>query len=205
MPAFPEKRITFSSGELQLEGLLARSEGDRGVVISHPHPLYGGEMRNPVVEILQEVFAGRGWTTLRFNFRGTGRSQGEYDEGVGEQEDVRSAGRYLQDLGIREIFLAGYSFGAWVNARAALDMPEAAGSVLVAPPQAMMDFSFLKEDTKTRVVIAGAEDAFGPVEQIKRVMAPMKAPPPLKVIPGADHFFSGSLGDLKQALVDFLD
>ena len=146
MKSGKEERITISSGDLSLEGLLSRGESDRGVVISHPHPLYGGEMRNQVVGIIQEVLAGKGWTTLRFNFRGVGRSQGEYDEGVGEQEDVRAAVRYLKELGIKEIFLAGYSFGAWVNAQAALDLPEVAGSILVSPPQAMMDFSFLKDD-----------------------------------------------------------
>ena len=114
---------------------MGRGESDRGVVISHPHPLYGGEMRNQVVGLIQEVFAGKGWTTLRFNFRGVGRSQGEYDEGVGEQEDVRAAVRYLKELGVEEIFLAGYSFGAWVNAQVALDYLDVAGSILVAPPR----------------------------------------------------------------------
>ena len=124
MKSGKEERIILSSGELALEGLLSRGESDRGLVISHPHPLYGGEMRNHVVGIIQEIFSGKGWTTLRFNFRGVGRSQGEYDEGVGEREDVGAAIRYLKELGIKEIVLAGYSFGAWVNARAALDHPD---------------------------------------------------------------------------------
>jgi alpha/beta superfamily hydrolase len=195
-----EEKITFPSGTLSLEGLLSRGEGDRGVVISHPHPLYGGEMGNQVVGIIQEVFAGKGWTTLRFNFRGVGRSQGEYDEGVGEQEDVRAAVRYLKDLGIKEIYLAGYSFGAWVNAQAALDLPDVAGSILVAPPQAMMDFSFLKDDSKTRLVIAGERDAYGPVEEIMKIVGKMNPSPPVIVISGADHFFSGSTADLVRAL-----
>ncbi len=203
MKSGKEERITISSGDLSLEGLLSRGESDRGVVISHPHPLYGGEMRNQVVGIIQEVLAGKGWTTLRFNFRGVGRSQGEYDEGVGEQEDVRAAVRYLQALGIKEIFLAGYSFGAWVNAQAALDLPEVAGSILVAPPQAMMDFSFLKDDSKTRLVIAGERDDYGPVEEIMRIVEKMDPSPPVKIIPGADHFFSGSTTDLAKALESF--
>jgi len=195
-----EEKITFPSGTLSLEGLLSRGEGDRGVVISHPHPLYGGEMGNQVVGIIQEVFAGKGWTTLRFNFRGVGRSQGGYDEGIGEQEDVRAAVRYLKDLGIKEIYLAGYSFGAWVNAQAALDLPDVAGSILVAPPQAMMDFSFLKDDSKTRLVIAGERDAYGPVEEIMKIVGKMNPSPPVIVISGADHFFSGSTADLVRAL-----
>ena len=200
MKSGKEERITFSSGDLSLEGMLSRGESDRGAVISHPHPLYGGEMRNQVVGIIQEVLAGKGLTTLRFNFRGVGRSQGEYDEGVGEQEDVRAAVRYLQALGIKEIFLAGYSFGAWVNAQAALDLPEVAGSILVSPPQAMMDFSFLKDDRKTRLVIVGERDDYGPVEEIMRIVEKMNPSPPVKILPGADHFFSGSTRELAKAL-----
>ena len=196
MKSGKEERITFPLGELSLEGLLSRGERDQGVVISHPHPLYGGEMRNHVVGIIQEVFAGKGWTTLRFNFRGVGRSQGEYDEGVGEQEDVRAAVRHLKGLGIKEIYLAGYSFGAWVNAQAALDMPEVAGSILVAPPQTLLDFSFLKSDSKTRLVIAGEWDSFGPVEEIHKVFGEMNPPPPVKIIAEADHFFDGATGEL---------
>jgi alpha/beta superfamily hydrolase len=200
-----EERITFSSGNLSLEGLLSRGEGDRGVVISHPHPLYGGEMGNQVVGIIQEVFGGKGWATLRFNFRGVGRSQGEYDEGAGEQEDVRAAVRYLHELGIKEIYLAGYSFGAWVNAQAALDHPDVAGSVLVAPPQAMMDFSFLKDDNKTRLVIAGERDDYGPVEEIMKIVGKMNSQPPVIVIPGADHFFGGSTEELVKAIGSFFE
>jgi len=195
-----EERITFSSGDLSLEGLLSRGESDRGVVISHPHPLYGGEMRNHVVGIIQEVFSGKGWATLRFNFRGVGRSQGEYSEGVGEQEDVHGAVRHLQELGIKEILLAGYSFGAWVNAQAAVDHPDVAGSILVAPPQAMMDFSFLKDDSQTRLVIAGERDDYGPVEEIRKIAEKMNPSPPVIVIPGADHFFSGVGTELARAL-----
>jgi uncharacterized protein len=203
MKAGKEERITFSSGDLSLEGMLSPGEGDRGVVISHPHPRYGGEMRNQVVGIIQEVFSGKGWTTLRFNFRGVGRSQGKYDEGVGEQEDVRAAVRHLKEMGIKEIYLAGYSFGAWVNAQAALDMPEVAGSILVAPPQTMLDFSFLKSDSKTRLVIAGEWDTFGPLEEIHKIFGKMDSPPPLKIVAEADHFFNGATAELRQALESF--
>ena len=200
MKSAKEERITFSSGDLSLEGLLGRGGSNRGVVVSHPHPLYGGEMHNQVVGIIQEVLAGKGWTTLRFNFRGVGRSQGEYGEGVGEQEDVRAAVRYLKELGIKEIVLAGYSFGGWVNAQVALDHPDVTGSILVAPPQAMMDFSFLKDDHKTRLVIAGERDAYGPVEEIMKIVETMNLSPPVVVIPGGDHFFSGSTAELVKAL-----
>lgn len=204
MKVHKEERVMFASGDLTLEGLLSRGGGRRGLVISHPHPLYGGEMGNHVVGIIQEVFAGKGWTTLRFNFRGMGRSQGKYDEGVGEQEDVGAAVRYLQGQGLQEIFLAGYSFGAWVNAQAALELPEVSGSILVAPPQAMMDFSFLQDDAKTKLVIVGEWDTFGPLGEIRKVFGGMRTPPQLRIIPEADHFFNGATADLRQDLESFL-
>ena len=95
-----EKNIVFESGDLKLEGLLDQVAGDRGVVITHPHPQYGGTMHNNVVESLVNAYGRAGYTTLRFNFRGMGRSEGHYDEGVGEQVDVGCAVAYLKDLGM---------------------------------------------------------------------------------------------------------
>ncbi len=121
-------------------------------------------------------------------------------KGQGSRRTSVAAVRYLKELGIREIFLAGYSFGAWVNAQAALELPEVAGSILVAPPQEMMDFSFLKDDNKTRLVIAGERDAYGPVEEIMKIVEKMNPSPPVIIIPEGDHFFSGSTAALVQAL-----
>jgi alpha/beta superfamily hydrolase len=194
------EKVTIPSGPLNLEGVLVPGESPKAVVISHPHPLYGGNMHNVVVGLLAQTFKELGWTTLRFNFRGVGRSQGDFDQGQGDKDDVSAAVAYLKELNKGPVVLAGYSFGAWVNARAALDLPEVAGSILVSPPQAMMDFSFLKDDSKTRLVIAGERDDYGPVEEIMEIVEKMNPSPPVKIIPGADHFFSGSTGELAKAL-----
>ena len=103
-----ENSVMFESGGLKLEGLLDRARGDAGVVIAHPHPQYGGSMHNNVVESLVKAYGKAGFTTLRFNFRGVGRSEGHYDGGVGEQQDVSGAVAYLKDLGMTTIHLAGY-------------------------------------------------------------------------------------------------
>ena len=95
-----EEQIFFESGELKLEGLLNRCSGDAGVVISHPHPQYGGSMQNDVVKSLVKAYKKANFTTLRFNFRGVGRSTGHYDEGTGEQVDVQGAVAYLEGLGL---------------------------------------------------------------------------------------------------------
>ena len=111
-----EEKIQFNSGELSIEGRISRGQGSRAVVLTHPHPQFGGDMYNPVVESIGHVYQRQGITTLRFNFRGVGSSQGSYGNGIGEQEDVLAAMRCLRENGHGPIDLPGYSFGAWVNA-----------------------------------------------------------------------------------------
>jgi len=112
-----EERILFDAQGVKIEGRLGGDCARGAVVITHPHPLYGGDMDNPVVESVARAYAEKGMATLRFNFRGVGRSQGRYDEGMGEQEDVTGAVAHVRELGAGSVDLAGYSFGAWVNAR----------------------------------------------------------------------------------------
>ncbi|MEJ2024042.1 MAG: alpha/beta hydrolase, partial [Deltaproteobacteria bacterium] len=113
------EKIDFRSGDLVLEGLLTRADGSRGVVVTHPHPLYGGNMQNNVVRAITRAYREAGYTTLRFNFRGVGASQGGFDNGRGEQKDVEAALQYRLSLGCDWLDLAGYSFGSWVNAMGA--------------------------------------------------------------------------------------
>ena len=86
-----EEKITFESGPCRLEGYWQAGAKSNGVVITHPHPLYGGTMNNPVVETVQSAYQQNGYATLRFNFRGVGGSQGNFDNGLGDQDDVRAA------------------------------------------------------------------------------------------------------------------
>jgi hypothetical protein len=192
------EKITFPSGPLILEGLLKKSNAPQGIAISHPHPLYGGDMHNDVVEIIHEVFDDLGWTTLRFNFRGVGRSQGGFDEGRGEQKDVLAAIAYLKQSGSSKIYLAGYSFGAWVNSQAAWFSSDVQGSILVSPPLA--HFPFLEGDAKILLIVSGESDPFCPLADLKKLMDSLNPPPPLKIIPGADHFYSRGSQDLRRVL-----
>ncbi|MBA4393661.1 MAG: alpha/beta hydrolase [Desulfobacca sp.] len=199
------EKIMFPSGSLYLEGLLLQGRIPKGAVISHPHPLYGGDMNNHVVSLVAGIFQELGWTTLRFNFRGVGRSQGDFDQGEGEQKDVSASVAYLKELGIQEpIILAGYSFGAWVNGRAAQNNPEVGSSLLVSPPLAMMDFSFLEADSKTGLIIAGDQDPYCPLPDLRKLVEKMNIPPPLKIISGADHFFSYGSAELLSAIKETL-
>ena len=111
-----EEKVCIRSGDLELEGLFESGRTTRGAVITHPHPLYGGNMHNPVVDAIRRAYRMKGVATLRFNFRGTGESEGQHDNGVGEQDDVLAALSFLTESGFQPVDVAGYSFGAWVNA-----------------------------------------------------------------------------------------
>ena len=200
-----EKSIFFDSQGLKIEGLIHESPGQSAVVVTHPHPLYGGDMNNNVVEALVQAYQEKGYTTLRFNFRGAGRSGGSYDEGAGEQEDVRAALSCLYDLGKSSCDLAGYSFGAWVNALGIKGLGQARRMIMVSPPVNFMDFSFLDYSSKIRLVIAGSEDEIAPPGAIQEVLHSWNPDAILEIIRGADHFYWGKTKDLKGVVREFLD
>ena len=200
-----EEKVVFEAGDIKLEGLVHNAPGDKGVVVTHPHPLYGGDMHNNVVETIVQAYLEKGYTTLRFNFRGMGQSTGTYDEGVGEQEDVRAALAYLGGMGKNSIDLAGYSFGAWVNARGLTSYAQARRLVMVSPPVNFLDFSFLNYNEKIRLVIAASEDDIGPPGIIKEMIPVWNPDARFSIIQGADHFYWGWNGDITRIIQEFLD
>jgi uncharacterized protein len=199
-----EKSVDFESGDLKLEGLLDRAGGDAGVVITHPHPQYGGSMQNNVVESLVKSYGKAGYTTLRFNFRGMGRSEGHYDEGVGEQADVNGAVIYLKGLGMASVDLAGYSFGAWVNAQAIGNLNDVARMIMVSPPVNFMDFSFLQYTPKIQLIIAGSRDDMAPPDMIQKMLPMWNKDSDFHIIQGADHFYWGETGEIESIVGAFL-
>jgi len=195
-----EEKITFRSDTIQIEGLLCVQDGERGAVITHPHPLYGGSMYNQVVEVLIATYQEGGFSTLRFNFRGVGSSGGQYDQGDGEAEDVRSALRYLGERGKSEVDLAGYSFGAWVNAKIMDSEPLVKRMIMVSPPVAFLEFSSSIQSPKLRAVVAGDRDEIAPAHSIRNLVARWNPTAHFEVIKGADHFYLGRIDALHAAL-----
>lgn len=195
-----EQRITIESDCLQIEGLICIQKGIKGAVITHPHPLYGGTMYDQIVRTLAQVYQSKGFTTLRFNFRGVGGSEGRHGHGAGEKEDVKSALRYLYSLGKMDLDLAGYSFGAWVNAKITNSDFIISNIIMVSPPVAFLDFSFLSLNPRIAAVIAGGRDDIAPVDEINKLITTWNPAAHLEVIEGADHFYSGKLGVLKSVL-----
>ncbi|MBI5845537.1 MAG: alpha/beta hydrolase [Deltaproteobacteria bacterium] len=196
------RQIRFGSGDIELEGIYTEASGNTASVITHPHPLYGGDMNSNVVVSLQMAFLNTDISTLRFNFRGVGQSGGAYDGGLGEQDDVMAAMNHLLGLGKDRIFLAGYSFGAWINAKASgrLGHPP---MFLVAPPVALLDFP---EDRIEGLlaVIAGEDDTFGPPDMVFEAAQKWNPEARFTMIPHADHFFWGREEELQSAIISHL-
>ena len=186
-----ETKIEFNSDDgIVLEGLLHIGTTGHGVIITHPHPLYGGDMYNNVVETIQNAYQKKGYTTLRFNFRGCGQSTGRYDDGNGEQADLTAAFNYLKAGGTTSIDLAGYSFGAWVIAKALEnDKIPANAVIMVSPPASMMQFDPTTPIPNLKLVVTGSHDEFAPPDLIKSLAHQWNPVADFKVINGADHFF----------------
>ncbi|MGD2184771.1 MAG: CocE/NonD family hydrolase [Desulfobacterales bacterium] len=200
-----EGKITVKSGPCRLEGYWRPGTANKGVVITHPHPLYGGTMRNPVVETVQSAYAQHGYTTLRFNFRGVGSSQGDFDNGVGEQDDVRAAIAYLKHRDVEAVGLAGYSFGAWVNAGVAADKHTAIMSMtMVSPPVGFIEFENVKAMSCLNLIVTGSRDDIAPANRIRELLPNWNPKAQFEVIDGCDHFYVGYLDKLRSILTSFL-
>jgi len=197
-----EDKIQFQSGDLGIEGLISQGQGTRGVVITHPHPQYGGDMYNPVVESIGHVYQRKGFATLRFNFRGVGASQGSFADGTGEQQDVLAAIRCLKETGLNHIDLAGYSFGAWVNAH--LDPGAAAiqSLVMVSPPVAFMAFDAGLILPRLGLVVSGSRDDIAPPDQIRSLLPGWNPEAVFEEIQDADHFYFGFFEELEAILAE---
>ena len=198
-----ETQIYFLSDNIEIEGLLNISPGVRGVAITHPHPLYGGSMHNNVVESLVHAYQQAGYATLRFNFRGVGSSQGKYDHGQGEREDVKAALHYLAEQGKNVVDLAGYSFGVWVNVLTQPERDTVHRMVMVSPPVAFLDFGPPQSIPQLRLVVAGSRDEIAPPELIKTILPNWNSSARLEIIEGADHFYGGHTAKLESIVADY--
>jgi alpha/beta superfamily hydrolase len=204
-----EEKIFIPSKGIQLEGLLGVQEAfpvKGGLVFCHPHPQHGGDMHNAVVAAAVGTAFQEGFATLRFNFRGAGGSEGSYEEGVGEKEDVRAAVEYLISMlktPGSNLILGGYSFGAMVSLPIALQDDRIRGVVAVAPPLEMHDFGFFKSYRRKKLIIAGDQDLFCPVASLEKWYEGLEGPKSLAIVKGADHFFFRHTRDLIQPLQQF--
>jgi len=174
-------------------------------ILCHPHPQYGGTMHNKVVVRAAQAFQEAGMATLRFNFRGVGRSAGTFDFGEGEQEDVAAAIAFMAERYPKTpIWLTGYSFGAWVGLKVGARDERVTTLVAIGAAVALADFRFLEECTKPKLFIHGTKDEFAPLEHLQALMLTLPEPKDLILIEGADHFFTGKLEELKSELLRYI-
>ena len=202
-------RISFSSGGLVLEGILAIPEGAGpfpAVIVCHPHPLYGGSMDNNVVNSISETLTQTSLVSFKFNFRGVGGSQGEFGQGIGEQEDVEAAISFIstvKEVDSGRIGLAGYSAGAGFAFPVGCNDDRIRALAAVSPPLSMFDFDFLKSCPKPKLLISGSRDDLIPADQFCEFCQDLPEPKECEVIEGADHFWWGYESSLAAKVVAF--
>ena len=175
------------------------------VVLAHPHPLYGGTMHTKVVFQAAKGFCRIGCAVVRFNFRGSGASEGSFDNGPGEIADFRTA----LDFAARrypgaELWAAGMSFGAWVALTVGAEDGRVSALVGIAPPLHMYDFSPLLRSTKPKFFIQGERDELCPLKAMREFYAQVPEPKELVVIDAADHLFDGHASEVGDAIEDLL-
>lgn len=167
-------------------------------VVCHPHPLYGGSMANKVVHILASTLVDIGLPVLRFNFRGVGKSEGHFDHGHGECDDLLTViDWFAQRNGQAPVWLAGFSFGAFVAARAHVEA-NVERLLLVAPPVSLFDFRLAGELHVPTLVIQGGRDAVIDAQAVRLWTAAQRTRPALHWMEDADHFFHGKLNQLRD-------
>ena len=202
-----EKSAIIKVGDLQLEAMLRLPAGNGpfpASVVCHPHPEYGGDMSNNVVIAVCRALSDANIASLRFNFRGVGASQGEYDNGIGEQDDVRGALAHLsslQEIDTSRIGLAGYSFGAIVALAASAREERVKALALISPPLTFIPFGTdqLKSHPSPKFIICGTEDMFVRASDLQPVLEPEE----FETISGADHFWIGFEKQLGPRIVSF--
>ena len=202
-------RVTFRCDELSLEGVLTIPEGTGpfpAVIVCHPHPLYGGSMDNNVVYSVSEALTQASLISLKFNFRGVGRSQGAFSQGIGEQEDVNAAISFvttMSEVDSKSIGLVGYSAGAGFSIPVGFKDARIKALAAISPPLSMFDFEFLKGCLKPKLLISGSRDDFTPPSQFIEFCQNLPEPKEYESIEGADHFWWSYESDLATKVAAF--
>jgi hypothetical protein len=168
-------------------------------------------MNNRIVYTMFHAFTKRGFSALRFNFRGVGRSQGTYDRGEGELSDAASALDWLQTYNpnASACWIGGFSFGAWIGMQLLMRRPELDGFLSVAPPANMFDFSFLAPCPASGLILHGDRDEIVPEASVTRLVNKLSAQKDIKIdyrrVEGANHFFNEKSEELGRLVDDYLD
>ena len=188
----------------KLEALLEEPEDQSpsaAALICHPHPQHGGTMHNKVVFRMARGLRRSGHVALRFNYRGVNLSVGSYAQGEGELDDARVALEFLRSrYPALPVTLAGFSFGSRVALRLGCEAAGARRVIAVGFPTVYKDRSYLEGCTVPRIFIQSTHDEFGPVEELRRIVAALPEPKQVELIEARDHFFAGALEQLEEKI-----
>ncbi|MEZ5669488.1 MAG: alpha/beta hydrolase [Alphaproteobacteria bacterium] len=205
--------VIFNGPEGRLEGRYTRSKEPNAPIalLLHPHPQHGGTMHNKVVYALYQSFVSRGYSTLRFNFRGVGRSQGSFARGEGELSDAASALDWLQtqNPNARNCWVGGFSFGAWIGMQLLMRRPEISGFISIAPPANMYDFTFLAPCPASGIIVHGGRDDIVPKADVEKLVDKLNMQKGITItyssVPDADHFFARHMDEMMGLVDAYLD
>ena len=193
------------AGRLEAILNLGADNPTHAAVVCHPHPVYGGTLHNKVVFHAMKALNSFGFPVLRFNFRGTGLSQGEHDYGQGEVDDVHTALDWLDREFHRPLIFAGFSFGAAVGLQAACQDNRVVAAIGLGVPvqpveERTYDLSCLRDCNKPKLFVSGSRDQFGPRPKLEALVNSLAEPRKLVIIDSADHFFEGRLREMRDAI-----
>lgn len=205
--------VIFNGPDGRLEGRYhhAKQAGAPIAMILHPHPQHGGTMNNKVVYNLYQIFVRRGFSVLRFNFRGVGRSQAAFDNGLGELSDAASALDWMQahNPNSPECWISGFSFGAWISMQLMMRRPEITSFISIAPPAGQHDFSFLAPCPASGMIIHGDKDEVVRVADVEKLNQKLSSQKNItidyQVVKGANHFFTDHMEPLISRVGAYLD
>jgi alpha/beta superfamily hydrolase len=205
--------VIFNGPDGRLEGRYHHHADPHGplAVILHPHPQHGGTMNNRVVYELFQVFRKRNFSVLRFNFRGVGRSQGAYSRGEGELSDAAAALDWMQSLkpDAKDVWVAGYSFGAWIGMQLLMRRPEIGGFFSIGAPANLYDFSFLAPCPSSGLFLHAGQDEIVTEDSVKKLVEKLRAQRGISIdyerVPGATHTFGSHLDHMTRSVEKYLD
>ena len=207
----PDIVINGPEGRIEARYHRAPSANAPIALVTHPHPKFGGTMNHKVVYHLFHAFARSGFSVLRFNFRGVGRSQGSFDNGAGELADAAAALDWLQTFhaSATHCWVSGFSFGAWISMQLLMRRPEIDAFVSVAPPANIYDFSFLAPCPSSGLIVQGEDDETVPEPEVAKLATKLigQRGPGIqyRTVPGAGHFFEDKLDDLTDLLDAYIE
>ena len=207
------KEILFTGPDGRLVGKYKKGQSLNPPValLLHPHPLYGGTMNNPIIMELYNIFDDLGFSTFRFNFRGVGKSEGKFDNGLGELADAAAALDWVQrqNPNTNQCWVSGFSFGAVICMQLLMRRPEITRFVSVSPQLNLYDFNFLAPCPASGLIVHGKKDEIAPLDDVQKLAQKLQAQKNITVeyeeVSGANHFYDNEIPKLKKIIQNYIE